>query len=148
MSERIRPGKPKPKEPTLVGLDDFDEEGFAILCRKIRVLLIKGRRDVACRVLNQFAIRKYTHCVHLDDQVTEFLPVKIGEALRKNGFITFRAVKNAKDWQLLRIGNFGEKTLADLREVVRRVEQGELINLPDEPPRHLEQLCDRTKKEE
>jgi hypothetical protein len=33
----------------------------------------------------------------------------------------------------LLVDNFGEKTLIHLREVVRRIERGELVELPDDP---------------
>jgi DNA-directed RNA polymerase alpha subunit len=78
----------------------------------------------------------------MEDHVAAFLPVRISEALEKYGYETFRSIKYATDEELLLVDNFGEKTLNHLREVVRRIERGELVELPDDPS---EVVFERTK---
>lgn len=123
-------------------LREFDQEGWEVLCRRMQVLVINRRNDLACKLLMQFVARRIHDAVSLDDHVAMLLPERVANALDRNWFRTFRSVKRARDSDILRIGNFGEKTLNHLREVVARIERGELIDMPDEP---LEQLYDRTK---
>jgi hypothetical protein len=111
----------------------FDHTGWSILCRRMQVLVINDRRDLACKLLNQFVCSRFKRNVRMEDHVAAFLPVRISEALEKYGYTTFRSIKYATDEELLLVDNFGEKTLIHLREVVRRIERGELVELPDDP---------------
>jgi hypothetical protein len=123
-------------------LKAFDQEGWEFLCRSMQVLVINHRNDLACKLLMQFVARRINDAVSLDDHVAMLLPERVANALEKHGYRTFRAIKRARDSDILRIGNFGEKTLNHLREVVARIERGELVDMPDEP---LEKLYDREK---
>jgi hypothetical protein len=113
-------------------LADFDHAGFEILCRRIQIDIINGNKHLACKALNRFVARRYKHAVYLDDFVAAFLPNRISEALEKHGYTTFRTIKHATDDELLEIPYFGEVKLQQLREVVAKIERGELIDFPEE----------------
>jgi DNA-directed RNA polymerase alpha subunit len=133
---------PRNMEDLELELKSLEDKGWGELCRKMQILVLRQRRDLACKLLTQFDARHHHDAVTLDDHVAMLLPVKIANALERNGYATFRAVKNAKAVDLLGISNFGETTLRMLRDVVARIERGELIDIPDEP---IEQICERTK---
>jgi hypothetical protein len=101
-------------------------------CRKMQVLLMNGRRDLAALVLNQFAAGNVEHTVTLDDKVSGFLPVRVGNALEDAGYVTFRSVKNATDEELYAIKCFGSKTIIRLREAVKQIELGKFVIVDDE----------------
>lgn len=105
---------------------DFDAVRWSVACREMCVRIIHKRYDAAMRILREFCRDTEPKFATLDSSVQHVFPIRIGNALEDHGYMTIRAASNATDEELLRIENFGMKSIDLVREVAHAIRNGKV----------------------
>lgn len=95
----------------------WDRAEFSELCRKLEILMLRGKIDAAVMAIRNFTGFRTEIVPKLDDHITTFVSLRVANRLDEYGYSTVGAALRAKPEDLLGIPNIGKGAIDELRRV-------------------------------
>lgn len=112
-------------------LDNWDRAAFGMAMRRIEVLILRGRDQLARDVFESLLRRESRAKPTMQSHLTDVLPNRIVRPLEGAGYECLADVARAADEQLLAIRDIGPDTLDFLKLTISRVAAGEPLPLTE-----------------
>ncbi len=112
------------REPVEELLSKWDRTAFAEFCRKIEILMLRGKIEAAVMAIRNFTGFRTEIVPKLDDHITTFVSLRVANRLDEYGYSTIGAALRAKPEDLLKIPNVGPSAIEELRRVGIAIRNG------------------------
>lgn len=112
-------GKIKRREPMSQSMAEFDEAGFELTCRKIRMCLVRGEPEQAIKELAEFAKHPLAPPITYGTSVHEIgLCPQLSGILEHAGYLNYGALAQASSDELDAIPQMRKDFLLEIRQVL------------------------------